>query len=190
VSDLVPSQLLPVSRDDPEGPQASLRWQRRFFDDLTPGLSLRITPTTPRTWTLFYRDKNGRVEARYVRARLSLVERPVRDRKVAGSNPNRPDQNQWGESDGLLIRREGVERGEWNSADGGKRANSLLSLRSRAAVLNVSADEVEVPSRLLSETPIASRRRPYSDRALPRCRDAEGLTRGEETGVMLTAMRP
>ena len=30
------------------------------FDDLTPGLSLRITSNDVRTWTVFFRDKNGR----------------------------------------------------------------------------------------------------------------------------------
>lgn len=31
-----------------------------YFDAMTPGLSLRITANDARTWTLFYRDKNGR----------------------------------------------------------------------------------------------------------------------------------
>jgi integrase len=31
-----------------------------YFDDLTPGLSLRVTANDVRTWTVFYRDKNGR----------------------------------------------------------------------------------------------------------------------------------
>ena len=31
-----------------------------FFDDLTPGLCLRVTAKDVRTWTVFYRDKNGR----------------------------------------------------------------------------------------------------------------------------------
>jgi integrase len=31
-----------------------------YFDDLTPGLSLRVTSKNVRTWTVFYRDKNGR----------------------------------------------------------------------------------------------------------------------------------
>lgn len=31
-----------------------------YFDDLTPGLSLRVTSKGFRTWTVFYRDKNGR----------------------------------------------------------------------------------------------------------------------------------
>src|SRR5581483_8509650 len=31
-----------------------------YFDDLTPGLSLRITSNDVRSWTVFYRDKNGR----------------------------------------------------------------------------------------------------------------------------------
>jgi len=31
-----------------------------FFDDATPGLSLRVTANDVRTWTVFYRDKNAR----------------------------------------------------------------------------------------------------------------------------------
>ena len=31
-----------------------------YFDDMTPGLALRITANDARTWTLFYRDRNGR----------------------------------------------------------------------------------------------------------------------------------
>ena len=31
-----------------------------YFDDLTPGLSLRVTARNARTWTVFYRSKNGR----------------------------------------------------------------------------------------------------------------------------------
>ena len=31
-----------------------------YFDDVTPGLSLRITCKDVRTWTVFYRDKHGR----------------------------------------------------------------------------------------------------------------------------------
>jgi integrase len=31
-----------------------------YFDDLTPGLSLRVTAKDVRTWTFFYRDKHGR----------------------------------------------------------------------------------------------------------------------------------
>ncbi len=31
-----------------------------YFDDATPGLSLRVTAKKARTWTVFYRDKNGR----------------------------------------------------------------------------------------------------------------------------------
>jgi len=30
-----------------------------YFDDLTPGLSLRVTSNDVRSWTVFYRDKNG-----------------------------------------------------------------------------------------------------------------------------------
>jgi len=28
-----------------------------YFDDLTPGLSLRVTSNDVRTWTVFYRDR-------------------------------------------------------------------------------------------------------------------------------------
>lgn len=31
-----------------------------YFDDLTPGLSLRVTSKDVRSWTVFYRDKNAR----------------------------------------------------------------------------------------------------------------------------------
>lgn len=31
-----------------------------YFDDLTPGLSLRVTANDVRTWTVFYRDQHGR----------------------------------------------------------------------------------------------------------------------------------
>lgn len=31
-----------------------------YFDDLTPGLSLRVTANDVRTWTVFYRDRNAR----------------------------------------------------------------------------------------------------------------------------------
>ena len=31
-----------------------------YFDDLTPGLSLRVTSNDVRTWTVFCRDKNAR----------------------------------------------------------------------------------------------------------------------------------
>lgn len=31
-----------------------------YFDDATPGLSLRVTANDVRTWTVFYRDKNAR----------------------------------------------------------------------------------------------------------------------------------
>jgi len=30
-----------------------------YFDNATPGLSLRVTSNDVRTWTVFYRDKNG-----------------------------------------------------------------------------------------------------------------------------------
>jgi integrase len=42
-----------------------------YFDDATPGLSLRVTATNVRTWTVFYRDKNGRQK------RLSLGRYPA-----------------------------------------------------------------------------------------------------------------
>jgi Arm DNA-binding domain len=42
-----------------------------YFDDLTPGLSLRITSNDVRSWTVFYRDKNGRQK------RLTLGRYPV-----------------------------------------------------------------------------------------------------------------
>src|SRR5262245_5158876 len=31
-----------------------------YFDDVTPGLSLRVTSNDVRTWTVFYRGKHGR----------------------------------------------------------------------------------------------------------------------------------
>ena len=43
-----------------------------YFDDMTPGLSLRITANDARTWTLFYRDKNGR-QKRLSLGRLAAV---------------------------------------------------------------------------------------------------------------------
>ena len=42
-----------------------------YFDDLTPGLSLRVTAKDVRTWTVFYRDKNARQK------RLSLGRYPA-----------------------------------------------------------------------------------------------------------------
>jgi integrase len=42
-----------------------------YFDDLTPGLSLRITANDVRTWHVFYRDKNAR------QRRLSLGRYPA-----------------------------------------------------------------------------------------------------------------
>jgi len=42
-----------------------------YFDDMTPGLSLRITSNDVRSWTVFYRDKNGRQK------RLTLGRYPV-----------------------------------------------------------------------------------------------------------------
>jgi integrase len=43
-----------------------------YFDDLTPGLSLRITSNDVRSWTVFYRDKNGR-QKRLTLGRYSAV---------------------------------------------------------------------------------------------------------------------
>lgn len=47
-----------------------------YFDDLTPGLSLRVTASDVRTWAVFYRDQPlARVEAHQGRDRcLALVE--------------------------------------------------------------------------------------------------------------------
>jgi integrase len=42
-----------------------------YFDDLTPGLSLRVTSNDVRTWTVFYRDKSARQK------RLSLGRYPA-----------------------------------------------------------------------------------------------------------------
>jgi integrase len=42
-----------------------------YFDDLTPGLSLRVTSKNTRSWTVFYRNKNGRQK------RLTLGRYPV-----------------------------------------------------------------------------------------------------------------
>jgi hypothetical protein len=44
-----------------------------YFDDATPGLSLRVTSNDVRTWTVFYRDKNGRQK------RLTLLGRLIRE---------------------------------------------------------------------------------------------------------------
>ena len=43
-----------------------------YFDDLTPGLSLRVTANNVRTWTLFYRDQHGR-QKRLTLGRLPAV---------------------------------------------------------------------------------------------------------------------
>lgn len=43
-----------------------------YFDDATPGLSLRVTSNDVRTWTLFYRDKNAR-QKRLTLGRYSAV---------------------------------------------------------------------------------------------------------------------
>ena len=42
-----------------------------YFDDATPGLSLRVTAQNVRTWTVFYRDQHGRQK------RLTLGRYPV-----------------------------------------------------------------------------------------------------------------
>jgi integrase len=43
-----------------------------YFDDLTPGLSLRVTANGVRTWTVFYRDKNAR-QKRFTLGRYPAV---------------------------------------------------------------------------------------------------------------------
>jgi integrase len=43
-----------------------------YFDDLTPGLSLRVTSNDVRTWTVFYRDKNAR-QKRFTLGRYPAV---------------------------------------------------------------------------------------------------------------------
>jgi integrase len=43
-----------------------------YFDDLTPGLSLRVTANDVRTWTVFYRDQHGR-QKRLTLGRLPAV---------------------------------------------------------------------------------------------------------------------
>jgi integrase len=65
-----------------------------YFDDLTPGLSLRVTATGVRTWTVFYRDKNARQKrltlGRYPAVKLVDARELARDaqRNVAhGGDP-------------------------------------------------------------------------------------------------------
>lgn len=65
-----------------------------YFDDATPGLSLRVTSNDVRTWTVFYRDKNGRQKrmtlGRYPAVKLVDARELARDaqRKVAhGGDP-------------------------------------------------------------------------------------------------------
>lgn len=65
-----------------------------YFDDLTPGLSLRVTSKDVRTWTVFYRDKNGRQKrltlGRYPAVKLVDARELARDthRSVAkGGDP-------------------------------------------------------------------------------------------------------
>src|SRR5215813_6642786 len=65
-----------------------------YFDDSTPGLSLRVTPNNARTWTLFYRDKHGRQKrlklGRYPAVKLVDARELAREaqRKVAhGGDP-------------------------------------------------------------------------------------------------------
>ena len=43
-----------------------------YFDDLTPGLSLRVTSNDARTWTLFYRDQHAR-QKRFTLGRFPAV---------------------------------------------------------------------------------------------------------------------
>ena len=65
-----------------------------YFDDLPPGLSLRITANDVRTWTVFYRDKNARQKrltlGRYPAVKLVDARELARDaqRSVAhGGDP-------------------------------------------------------------------------------------------------------
>jgi integrase len=65
-----------------------------YFDDLTPGLSLRVTAKDARTWTVFYRNKNGRQKrltlGRYPAVKLVDARELAREaqRKVAhGGDP-------------------------------------------------------------------------------------------------------
>jgi integrase len=65
-----------------------------YFDDLTPGLSLRVTAKNARTWTVFYRNKNGRQKrltlGRYPAVKLVDARELAREaqRKVAhGGDP-------------------------------------------------------------------------------------------------------
>ena len=65
-----------------------------YFDDLTPGLSLRVTSNDVRTWTVFYRDKNARQKrltlGRYPAVKLVDARELARDaqRSVAhGGDP-------------------------------------------------------------------------------------------------------
>ncbi|MGH9409544.1 MAG: tyrosine-type recombinase/integrase [Vicinamibacterales bacterium] len=65
-----------------------------YFDDLTPGLSLRVTAKDVRTWTVFYRDQNGRQKrltlGRYPAVKLVDARELARDaqRRVAhGGDP-------------------------------------------------------------------------------------------------------
>jgi Arm DNA-binding domain len=65
-----------------------------YFDDLPPGLSLRVTAKNARTWTVFYRNKNGRQKrltlGRYPAVKLVDARELAREaqRKVAhGGDP-------------------------------------------------------------------------------------------------------
>jgi integrase len=65
-----------------------------YFDDLTPGLSLRVTSKDVRTWTVFYRDRNARQKrltlGRYPAVKLVDARELARDaqRNVAhGGDP-------------------------------------------------------------------------------------------------------
>jgi Arm DNA-binding domain len=65
-----------------------------YFDDLTPGLSLRVTSKNARSWTVFYRNKNGRQKrltlGRYPAVKLVDARELAREtqRKVAhGGDP-------------------------------------------------------------------------------------------------------
>jgi len=65
-----------------------------YFDDLTPGLSLRVTANNARAWMVFYRNKNGRQKrltlGRYPAVKLVDARELAREaqRKVAhGGDP-------------------------------------------------------------------------------------------------------
>src|SRR5205809_5949547 len=65
-----------------------------YFDDLTPGLSLRITSNDVRTWTVFYRDKSGRQKrlslGRYPAVKLVDARERARDAQSSVSHGGDP----------------------------------------------------------------------------------------------------